>query len=1405
MSIPPTLPSANFNRPPRLQLPTLPDEVVEIPPPPKPADLPEQSLWITMLPVLGIGVMALFYVLRAFGGDTFGSAIFAIPMLLLAVFTIGGTIAAQRWRRREYRRRQIESDTNYLRLLERKQIQLQAAHDVQLALLQTQYPAPETYLNRALAPDAQLWERRPEDDDFLSVRPGLGRVLSAIKIRTPHAETDATLLDRALALADQYRLLPDAPVVLSLKSDHALGMYGKRASVLKNMRALLCQLALTHSPQDLHVYLISSKASLNDWRWLRWLPHINPTEAAQPEDRIAFTMDHTRRLLGTLAQLMDERRENRQVSRLPHVLVIFDVPQPADMESVFTTLLREGHLAGMSVMCLTTQFEDVPSDCRTVLEITPDERFLYQRIGDNNATIVGSQLDTLPLPDAEHIARALASIQMTEIGSAGRIPPRVDFLELYNAQYVEDLLDIIKTRWRRQIQKGVLPHPVPIGRESLAVTTELLFDEDHHGPHGVLAGTTGSGKSELLQALVCGLALEHDPRLLNMLLIDFKGGSTFNVFAELPHVVGMVTNLDGVHIRRTLEALKAEIQWRQEFLKQKNMRDITQYHRYFSRSDDQIRSLEYEPLPHLFIIVDEFAQLAREMPDFMQELVRTAQIGRSLGLHLILGTQSPMDVITDDMNANLQFRICLRVQNTESSRAMLRRPDAAYLPSGQPGRGYLQVGERGVFKLFQTAYAGAEYEPDSGQDQSLVLELVTDEGNVVNLMPENPSSYPGLDAAQPYTVARAISDLITAYSEKHKIPHQRPLLLDPLTDKFTLAEPYQRIKPGGWNGQVWQPAGYDHEGYPIPIGSAPIGLVDDVYNRTQHPLWLHLNMREQGKDGHVLIVGSPGSGKTMALRTIALSLALLHAPDAVHLYFLSFTGTGLNDISQLPHAGRVIHGTETERMRRLFGRLIQILENRQAATARSYKPQIVVFIDQFEQFRDACRDTHLGDFERLINEGRSAGIYVVFTASSVAAVPDRVRSLVQQRIALHIGNPSDYVLMVGRIEGVIDDHLPPGRGYVYQSPPLLCQISLPSRGTNPDDHAAAEDMQTTIQAMRRAYLAIKKVRPDAATQDDFHAPPPVRELPTRVPFASLLNLQPLHHDPTFTIKTPLGRHDDDALTLFTLDWRSAGPDFVITGSPGSGKTNLLHAAILMSARQYAPQQLRFILVDVNRRSLHPLIPLKHVLKYVTDAADLRAQLMQLQAELAAAHTPENEIKPALEYPATVIVIDDYDSLTEALSLEPDVLRLLRDLLRQYGDTRLFVWVAGYLERTSDPLMKHLLLRRAGFAFSTKESLQKLYVRTVHLSGDAMPEGRAYFARSNGVQVVQMALVEDTAQQVTQLNNSVWRTSDRAKWHSLAVPVSSSQAANLPAASPNHGDVEIDVAGLIEDLLGKKPE
>ena len=567
--------------------------------------------------------------------------------------------------------------------------------------------------------------------------------------------------------------------------------------------------------------------------------------------------------------------------------------------------------------------------------------------------------------------------------------------------------------------------------------------KSHHGPHGVLAGTTGSGKSELLQTLVCALALEHDPRLLNLLLIDFKGGSTFNVFAELPHTVGTITNLDGVLVERALEALKAETKSRQQFLKKMNVRDITQYHRYFSRTPGHIQDASYQALPHLFVIVDEFAQLAQEMPDFLRELVRTAQVGRSLGLHLILGTQSPMDVITDEMNANLQFRICLRVQNIESSRAMLRRPDAAYLPSGWPGRGYFQVGERGMFKQFQTAYVGGDYDqnPENEDGEIVTLELLTESGEAIDLLPENISTHPpaSILAEEPYTTVKAISETIAQYATQNRVPSAPPLLLPPLEERLTLKPVFKKAGVGGWNGREWTPAD-------VPVGSAPVGIVDDVYNRTQEPLWLHLNadMKEQRRDGHALIIGSPGSGKTMFLRTLALSQALLHPPDRLHLYFLSFTGGGLNDLGDLPHAERVIHGTESERVRRLFRRLIQTLNDRQAGRVAA-TPTIIVSIDQYEQFRDTYYDQHMNDFERLVNEGRAVNIYLVLTASSPAAVPERLRSLIQQRIALQLGGATDYTLAVGHLPTRLEGTLPKGRGFIYNSPPLMCQISLPEQ------------------------------------------------------------------------------------------------------------------------------------------------------------------------------------------------------------------------------------------------------------------------------------------------------------------------------------------------------------------------
>jgi len=1399
------LQSANFNRPPRLHRPQLQTKLIEIPAPPAQPELPDQNLLITVLPVLGIGVMAIFYVLRAAAGGLGSSLLFAIPLLILAIFVIAATVLAHRWRRKDHEKRTLQNELNYIRALQSKRARLQAAQDAQIALLNEVNLPPENWLQLALARDLRLWERRPGDADFMQFRVGVGTVPSGVQIKTPDPDLDNPLLDRAFSLADDYRLLDAAPVVISLAADIAVGVYGKRTRMLPAVRAMICHLAMTHAPQELHIHLLAPQASYDDWQWLEWLPHTSVTHQGGIGDLLAFDGDQIRNLLGNLSQIIDERKAHKDVARLPHLLVVMDGPHLAESEPIYNTLLREGDVIGASALCLVSRFEYVPQDCRGVIAIADEDGFEYIRSGESRLQIPGEQIDQLSAQDSEHIARALAAVVMRESGSSGRIPRRVDFLDLYGVRYVHELKERIRARWAREIQRGILPHPVPIGRESLAVATSLHLDEDHHGPHGVLAGTTGSGKSELLQTLVCSLALEHDPRLINLLLIDFKGGSSFNVFEGLPHVVGAITNLDGGLIARALEALRAEIHWRQQFLERMNVRDITQYYRYYIKSTANLEQSDYTPLPHLFILVDEFAQLARELPDFMRELVRIAQVGRSLGLHLILGTQSPMDVITDEMNANLQFRICLRVQNIEASRAMLRRPDAAYLPAGWAGRGYFQVGERGLFKQFQTAFVGADYQPPLEDDsaEEMVLEIITDHGEAINLLPEIHTSYPAGVVppeiiSEPYTVAKAIVETIQDFSEVAGITPAPPILLPPLPDQITLKVPFSSISTKGWDGRNWEHPGYDAQGNSIQVGSAPVGMVDDIYSRTQHPLWVHLNTVGDEGSGHLIVVGSPGTGKTTVIRTLALAQAMLHSPDHLHLYFLSFTGTGLNELGKLPHAEQVVYGSESERVRRLFGRLIQTLDARQADVTSGKMPIIILCLDQYEQFRDSYRDQHHADFERLLNEGRAVGIYVVITLSNIAAMPDRLRSLVQQRIALQLAESGDYTLAVGRIRTQFETYLPGGRGYIYSNPPLVCQVSLPSMQEYVESPAAAsDDLKQLVSDMKQSYRALTGRR---------QSPAHIEELPRRIP---LEKLPPVDPTPAPHIITPLGRYDDDSLSLFTLDWWESGGHFIVTGSPGSGKTNLLRTAILSAAAHYSPQDVRFLLVDFNGRNLRGLRDLKHCIRHITDTLTLQAQLVNLSSEMNAFYAQvrqhESDGLPPPKLPATVIIIDDYDATSEALIGSEDLLRSLRDHVRLHSDLGLSVWVAGYLERTADPLIKLLLLRRTGFALGVRESLQRLNLRVTGLPLDAMPQGRAYFPQGNQINVVQTAIVDDLATMVQHLNNDVWLEQDRAHW---LHPASKAQILGDVATAGDAGDtagnrwsLDIDTAGLIDDLLG----
>jgi len=566
--------------------------------------------------------------------------------------------------------------------------------------------------------------------------------------------------------------------------------------------------------------------------------------------------------------------------------------------------------------------------------------------------------------------------------------------------------------------------------------------------------------------------------------------------------------------------------------------------------------------------------------------------------------------------------------------------------------------------------------------------------------------------------------------------------------------------------------------------SAVIHIIHQTHR--QYPLWVHLNT-EDTRGGHLMVVGSPGSGKTTLLSTLGTSLALLHPPTDLHLYMLSFTGNTLAPLSHLPHAERLVHGTETERVRRLFSRLIKLLEQRKASRSRDYTPTTVLFIDQYEQLRDTYYEQHLPDFERLIHEGRRVGIYVVFTASTASAVPDRIRSLVQQRIALRLANNADYLTTVGQVNVDIDRNMPPGRGYVAGSPPLVCQVSLPTfgRGLN-------EDVE---QGTRKI---VNDMRQGAAQMGMMQAPDVITELPETILIETLPTS--LSSD---AIVTTLGQRDDDDLSAFTLNWDENGPHFIVTGPPGSGKTNLLRGAVLSAAASYPPQDIRFLLLDFAGRSLRDMAALKHVIAHITQLDELEAQLEHLQSEMTA--FVRGDVGTSMfAPPRTVLVIDDYEIAADVMSMNLETVRQLRDHARLHADYGLHMWVGGYLERTGDPLMKQLLLRRTGFALQERDALHNLNVRVANLSADMMPVGRAYYAQHNAVTVVQTGLVEDTRFFVDQINNRIWQGMPRAKWQHPARAASLGESAQNPALDSREskgGNVDIDTAGLIEDLFG----
>ena len=1365
------------SRPPRHQPPPLQGEL-DLPAPPAEPSAPPANLLATLLPSLGIALLGGFYLWL--GGAN--AAWLALPTLLLGALGVLTALIGSLTARRGARLAHWQSLRDYHRLLDRRLARLQAARDLQQLEAARRAPPAAELLRCVAQPSELLWSRRPADPDFGLLRLGTGRVRSAVSLRAPDPDLLGEAARRAQALYFEYAYLPKAPITLDLRAVRALGIVGTPQLRTTLAYSLLAQLAALHAPSELSLYLFSSKQNHHAWRWLRWLPHTSSAQRGGFPDQIAFEPETSRQLIAQLARRLDTQTD------LPLIVALFDDVNSIREEISYQRVLDNPNL---HALYLCSRPEDVPSAFGGILTLSEGEFRLLL-----SAEALEGAAEPLRRPEVEFLARHMASYRLPQLGEASRLPTQLSALQLYGVERIHQLG--IAANWARPVPAdGVLPFPVPIGNASFSAQQMLDLSERAHGPHGMLSGTTGSGKSELLQTLVATLAVEHHPYLLNFLLIDYKGGAAFNVFRRLPHTVGIITNLDEREALRALAAIQAENRRRQHFLAAQKVEDITEYHRRLRRYGGLFPP-DWQPLPHLVIIVDEFAELTSSLPNFLDELVATVRVGRSLGMHLVLATQRPSGHVTAEMKANLNFRICLRVQTPDESQEIIRRPDAAFLPPDLPGRAYFQVGN--ALQQFQAARVGIEYAESQAESEAIAVVQVLRLEQPTDLLAQEVDSE--LPASLP-TLAEALTEYMAAhYTER--LPE--PVLLESLPPQLSLAQVLNERAYGGWDGTTWQPAGADRA-----WACAPIGKLDDLAQRAQPPLCLNF-----AQNGHFLAIGAPASGKTTLLRTLALALAHLFTPNEAALYIVSFAGRALDALARLPHVGAVIGGGERERLSRLLRHLLGALEQRRyalaslhAADLETYNrrcspdqpplPALFILVDNFaELWRTLESDSdEAADWLRLLRDGRAVGIYFALTAPSIH-LPSSVLNLIESRLALRLPERGDYLQILGRLPERESDPRP-GSGILAGRPPLHAQIALLSLAAEDDERDRA--LMATLEAMRAAWAE----RP---------TPDPIRTMPESVPLdlhSALAALPERHSAPEAPQLEPLRSWlgvEGDLLQPFPLHWSDA-PHWLVLGAYGSGKSSLLRALLLGVAARYAPREVALVLVDLSREALRPLRRLPHTLSYATDLASFSQALARLTAELAWRHNAllqrsaaedERDSADAQPFMPIILAIDDYDQLSEALDeaqrAQLDELSLWLRHDRRLGLHALASGETLAMQRSGDAFLRALRACRSGLVLGESEGVDWLGGRlSAAARRAALPLGRGYWARRGAIQLVQFAHAAD-ARGVAREIEAHWANFPPSGWASR--PESPHAPPRRPSAPALDADFTFDFAGALDD-------
>ncbi len=916
----------------------------------------------------------------------------------------------------------------YSKYLEGKEADIKSFLNKQALALKELYPTTQEIVNMVEMRTRNIWSREIKDKEFLSIRLGTGSIKASLKIDYPKkgfSMSEDKLEDKVKKLVDSELSIANAPITVSLTENNVfpiiLNCYDKK-SYIDN---ILLQLISFHSSYDLKIVFMVNERNSYIWDIYKYLAH---TISHEMDERFfAYTEDEVKDISSYLDVIyqsrvnsinnpttldettvqIDSDDKNKYKKFDTYYIIITDDIIHCKGTGIINKILKTNNNYGFSVLMFETALKNLPSRCTEFVNIsdTSAEMFNKEIKAENQIKFTPDFAVNVEMPN---LISKLSNIPVSSPEAASQLPTTLEFLEMYKAGRIEQLN--ILNRW--QMNDPTLSLSAPIGVHPDGNLFELNLHEKNHGPHGLVAGSTGSGKSEFIITYILSMCINYSPNEVQFVLIDYKGGGLAGAFEnrdkgiKIPHLVGTITNLDTSEMNRTLVSIRSELKRRQRVFNEvrdalgESTIDIYKYQKYFR--EGSVR----EPIAHLFIISDEFAELKAQQPDFMDELISTARIGRSLGVHLILATQKPSGVVDDQIWSNTKFKICLKVQSASDSVEMLKRPEAASLK--EAGRFYLQVGYDEIFEIGQSAWSGAKYIPTD-----VITKKIDDSIEFINNVG---------------TPIKKINNVI----KKEDAPERGEQLTNIVKYLVELATK-ENIK----TNQLWLPSipneiyigniikKYNFKPEPYKI-EAVIGEYDDPENQFQDIL--KQNVLE---DGNTIIYGVQGCGKENLLTTIMYSICMYHSPNEVNFYILDFGAEILKIFGKMPQVGEYLTTYDDEKVPSLFDFLEKEVAKRKSilsdfggsfeqynSKAKEKLPLVIVITNNYDSYVENFEET-LDAYIKLLREGPKVGIICFLTSISQTTVNSRVSQNFNKIYALRFNDEYDFRYLLNTEPGQV--------------------------------------------------------------------------------------------------------------------------------------------------------------------------------------------------------------------------------------------------------------------------------------------------------------------------------------------------------------------------------------------------